>query len=89
LASTLAATLTSTSTSQQPQPRIDLSPNGGLDPVARALLENAVLDLNNCLVLFITRTLKEGAAFAVVVLCVVVKSDCGEAGKPSGRLALT
>jgi hypothetical protein len=63
-----------------------LSLNSCLNPVTRALLENAALPLTTVLSFFVACALREGA---VVVLCVVVKSGCDEAGKASGGLART
>jgi hypothetical protein len=69
-----------------PPPRIDLSLNSRLDPVARALLTNLSLTLITVLSFFVTYALKKRAVFVIVMLCVIVKSDYGEAGKASGRL---
>jgi hypothetical protein len=75
--------------------RIDLGLNGRLDPVTpfpALCLRTLSLPLITVLSFFVTCALKEGVAFVVVVLGVVVvvaKSDCAEAGKASGCLAHT
>jgi hypothetical protein len=65
---------------------LTLSLNSRFNPVARALLENAALPSRTVLSFFVACALKEGA---VLVLCVVVKTGCDEAGKASGGLART